>query len=431
MKRIRLPLLSSSLLVAVLLACGASWLPAQGTFIWQGRLEVNGAPFTGNVGMTVTFHDAETDGNMIGDGTIFTVVPVNNGLFTLEIDPGDVYNGFDIWMQVQVSGPAGSATLSPRRKLVPTPYAHFAYSALRLGEAATALGQNVGINNAIPEITLVVNGEFRSGGNNTVSPNGGQSAVLGGDTNFVTGEDSVILGGRNNTINGDQAVTIGGFSHAATALRAVAIGSRAKVAHQDTIVINANSASDFGSSASNQILLNAPGRVGINLNNPTATLDVNGDIAARDGVRMGSDAGTSELPTVTVPSTGYNGMILRRLVTTQTTAGSVVARTGQLRLERDGTDGGFRIAWDANPGEDQYLTWTGVDSAGVRFGGRVNVGNPSSAGSTLFLPDVLSIVSFECQFGWVFEARDYTEVALIRQPGDSWWHGRVITTFNQ
>jgi hypothetical protein len=101
----------------------ASPLIAQ-PFTYQGFLQQNGQPVNGTVSMVFRLYDAPTGGNQIG-GSIPHAVSVQNGLFTVALDFGNVWTGADRYLEIQV----GSTTLSPRVKITPAPYASFAASA--------------------------------------------------------------------------------------------------------------------------------------------------------------------------------------------------------------------------------------------------------------------------------------------------------------
>ena len=102
---------------------------AQGTaFTYQGRLDNDGSPapnglydFT-NALYTVSSGGAATAVNLAGP---LTAVPVTNGLFTVLLDFGSVFNGTPYYLQIGVrSNATGSyVALSPRQELTPTPYA--------------------------------------------------------------------------------------------------------------------------------------------------------------------------------------------------------------------------------------------------------------------------------------------------------------------
>lgn len=97
------------------------------TFTYQGFLRQNNLPVNGTLSMTFRLYSAQTGGALLG-----TVGPVNvtvsNGLFTRELDFGNVWNGDARWLEIQV----GTQTLSPRVRINPTPYAITAANALGL-----------------------------------------------------------------------------------------------------------------------------------------------------------------------------------------------------------------------------------------------------------------------------------------------------------
>ncbi|MCS7191309.1 MAG: hypothetical protein NZ843_06890, partial [Fimbriimonadales bacterium] len=110
-------------LSAILLAMTAS---AQ-VFTYQGFLRQNNLPVNGTISMTFRLYTAPTGGTLLG-----TVGPVNvsvsNGLFTHELDFGNVWSGDARWLEIQI----GAQTLSPRVRLNPAPYAITASNALGL-----------------------------------------------------------------------------------------------------------------------------------------------------------------------------------------------------------------------------------------------------------------------------------------------------------
>lgn len=88
-------------------------------------------------------------------------------------------------------------------------------------------------------------------------------------------------GGLHNTIQTGAiyATVPGGYENAATNF-AFAAGRRAKANHTGAFVWGDSTDTDFASTAANQFLIRAQGGVGVNTNNPQATLHVAGDIAA-------------------------------------------------------------------------------------------------------------------------------------------------------
>ncbi|MCX7925589.1 MAG: hypothetical protein N2554_07250, partial [Fimbriimonadales bacterium] len=101
-------------------------------FTFQGYLRnTSGTPLNGPVNMTFTLFNHPTNtgaGAQVGSPISLSGVSVNNGLFTVELNFGNVWDGSDRWLQIQV----GSQVLSPRVKINPTPYA------IRAATAGTA-----------------------------------------------------------------------------------------------------------------------------------------------------------------------------------------------------------------------------------------------------------------------------------------------------
>lgn len=144
-------------------------------------------------------------------------------------------------------------------------------------------------------------------------------------------------------------------------------------------------------------------------------------------IRVGNETGTSMGPSY--PS-GSNGMILRRVFTNQfNIAGEIVAITDNMSLQRDGTNGGFRIvnASTVAPG-NEICNCMGVNSVG----GSVNKAfNNLGLGATQVYNDLENIVYFHCIFGDPFNAGHITEITFTRQFADWFWMGTVLSTFNQ
>jgi hypothetical protein len=124
----------SALVALLTLAC----VHAQGTvFTYQGFLKVSGNPANANYDFQFSLWTAASGGAQIGATLTLTSVPVQNGLFTVSLDFGNVWDGSDRYLQIAVR-PAGSGsytTLSPRVKINPTPYAIRAGVASPIGSA--------------------------------------------------------------------------------------------------------------------------------------------------------------------------------------------------------------------------------------------------------------------------------------------------------
>jgi hypothetical protein len=104
-------------------------------FTYQGLLKQNGTPVNGTLSMTFKLYNALTGGSQVGSA-ITQNVSVQDGLFTVELDFGSVWDGSPRYLEIQV----GSTTLSPRVKINPTPYAIRAEAANPIGAAGGDLG---------------------------------------------------------------------------------------------------------------------------------------------------------------------------------------------------------------------------------------------------------------------------------------------------
>ena len=119
----------SSIGLCVLLA-----LASAQPFTYQGFLRQGGNPVNGNYDFQFSLWTANAGGAQVGSTLTLTNIPVSNGLFTVPLDFGAVWDGSDRHLQIAVrpAGSGGYTTLSPRVKINPTPYA------IRANTAGTA-----------------------------------------------------------------------------------------------------------------------------------------------------------------------------------------------------------------------------------------------------------------------------------------------------
>jgi hypothetical protein len=118
-----------SFLLTLILLIFAINLHAQGTaFTYQGRLYDGGNPANGDYDLQFALYDASTNGNQVGSAMTNAATAVTNGLFTVTLDFGGVFNGSNYWLQIAARTNGGSAftTLSPLQALTPVPYAVYA-----------------------------------------------------------------------------------------------------------------------------------------------------------------------------------------------------------------------------------------------------------------------------------------------------------------
>ena len=106
------------------------------TFTYQGLLKGGGVPANGLYDFEYLLFDDPAGGRQVGTVVAAQNVSVADGLFTVELDFGDVFDGRALWLEIRVrpAGDTGGFTLlSPRQPLAAAPYA----LALRPGATIT------------------------------------------------------------------------------------------------------------------------------------------------------------------------------------------------------------------------------------------------------------------------------------------------------
>ncbi|MEY4918735.1 MAG: hypothetical protein RL616_2648, partial [Verrucomicrobiota bacterium] len=156
-----------------------SILHAQGTaFTYQGRLNNNGTNTTGIYDVKFMLFATNTTGTAIAGPVTNVATGVSNGLFTVAVDFGSVFNGASNWLELAVrsNGVATFITLAPRQQLTPVPYAIYATTASNLSGTVTAAQLPAGVvtNNAAG---LNLTGTFTGNGTSVTNVN---AATLGG-----------------------------------------------------------------------------------------------------------------------------------------------------------------------------------------------------------------------------------------------------------
>lgn len=126
---------------------------------------------------------------------------------------------------------------------------------------------------------------------------------------------------------------------------------------------------------------------------------------------------------------------MRRLQSTNSAVGSVVARTDTLTLERDGTLRGWRIVNTANPGQ-VTIAAIGLGADNRQNWKTIILANPTMPGTNALLSDAdvsTALVHLHCTFGNSFDVGHQTEVSLSCSPDDYSpnWVGTVISSYNQ
>ena len=155
-----------------------------------------------------------------------------------------------------------------------------------------------------------------------------------------------------------------------------------------------------------------------------------GGLQVAGTVRMGSETGTSEAP-------NRSGLVLRRINSSVTTAGSVVALGNDgATLQRDGTTTGLRLfnatAWQFNT----TIVWNAINNAGAVSSGSISTSGQAAGTAFTLVTDAQRIAYIHICWGDPLNATDFTEVTLLRWDNPSYvlnsqWIGTVSSTVNQ
>ena len=140
---------SALVLAAVCVLSGiTSAQPAETAFTYQGRLDFQGQPYSGDADYRFTLWDAETGGNQVGNAVETLGVTVDEGLFSSRLDFGAAALIEQRWLQIEVRTPAwdGQGTepaytaLDSRQPMTRSPY-----SVQTRGLIVNEAGDRVGI----------------------------------------------------------------------------------------------------------------------------------------------------------------------------------------------------------------------------------------------------------------------------------------------
>ena len=152
--------------------------------------------------------------------------------------------------------------------------------------------------------------------------------------------------------------------------------------------------------------------------------DAGGSFASRT-IRLGDGTGTSEPPE-------FAGLVVRRINTRSIGGGQVVARTDDLTLERDGSNGGWLVRYPANTNGRYVISMLGMKSDGTPVNAYSIIAAPSAAGTKVLFTNAQGVHHFQGSFGSTAGATQHlTQVTLTRYLGDSQWVGTVTATYSQ
>jgi hypothetical protein len=133
---------------------GAMGGPPGAGFTYQGQLKRGGAPVNGLYDFEFRLFTLGADGMQQGETILKDNLAVANGLFTVALDFGDVFDGNLLWLEVRVRDGADTGAftlLTPRQELTASPYSSTAARiALPYADSVTFNGAGVAITNGDP-----------------------------------------------------------------------------------------------------------------------------------------------------------------------------------------------------------------------------------------------------------------------------------------
>lgn len=125
----------------------------QGTaFLYQGFLNDGGHAANGAYDLTFTLYDSlNPPGDILGSTVTNLGTEITNGLFSVTLDFGSVFDGNGRWLAIGVrtNGATNFITLSPRQPVAPVPYAIYAGSANLAPVAAMVASATNGLYSAV------------------------------------------------------------------------------------------------------------------------------------------------------------------------------------------------------------------------------------------------------------------------------------------
>lgn len=288
-------LLLLAALASLLLALPArAQSPLSTAFTYQGRLEVENALANGSYDLRFRLFTSATAGVQIGGTLCVDNVEVENGLFSVSLDFGGVYNGDRRYLEIQVRPGAvgdcavssGYSALNPRQELTVTPHAALAVQAVNAsaldGLPSTSFPKLSATN------TFVANNFF----------NGGFTGV--GVASPVTGAD-VFAVGKNES----AGAYVGMYVRAANASSRPFYGYAAAGTYRWwTYLSGGDNSWRLNNNTGDVLTVTSAGNLGLGTLVPLDRLDVRGNI------RFGASGDLFAAGSPTIPLTVLAGRII-------------------------------------------------------------------------------------------------------------------------
>lgn len=232
----------------VIVAPFAAWQrPARAidtAFTYQGQLKQAGTPVNGQCDVQFSLFDAAMDGALLGTPQLFDGLSIADGVFTVLLDFGPVFDGSGRWLEIASRCPAGAGTLTtlvPRQAIWATPYTlglalpfvstiSSDSEALRItntGDGPALRLVTPGSLNPSPSALVVESGGFGAVTLSAVSTSqsGGAIRATGVGTGFATVDAKANAAGGGTAVLGEatgmDGVGVRAQANAGTAARAL------------------------------------------------------------------------------------------------------------------------------------------------------------------------------------------------------------------
>ena len=112
-------MLRACFFLTLTLACGYAPGQTQTDLTYQGQIQQTGTLFDGTIDLRFRLFDAPVDGTAVAPEVAQNGVQVDDGVFQVTLDFGDVFGGGDRYLEVEVDG----QVLAPRQRVTPAPIA--------------------------------------------------------------------------------------------------------------------------------------------------------------------------------------------------------------------------------------------------------------------------------------------------------------------